>query len=283
MQRRAKNQCFRGIVRDVFVVNRCGSDHRGMVREALELIETLIQLYAKKFASMFAMILGIGIWAGCARWITNSLRSAFGFSDDVETVILGVSFFALPFIGYWLFGRYDNWQTERKFRSLINAHPKAAHRENEPPTPPPSEIVSTSAARAIAMRILRLKNANLSLKPEHRRFMIGMLCGGALIAIVWGGSAWWNASPNLSSQNAAIYDNCLLAQGGNTISCDAFMRMVERSRIKSEFLKTEGAKMRADGVSKRDVVTWAIGMGGVGSQLSDAAGISLTELQSDKY
>jgi hypothetical protein len=35
--------------------------------------------------------------------------------------------------------------------------------------------------------------------------------------------------------------------------------------------------------SKRDVVKWAAEMGGIGSQLSNAASISLKELQSDKY
>ena len=51
------------------------------------MISTLIELYVKKIAFVFAMVLGVAIWAGCARWITTALRSAFGFSDDVETVI----------------------------------------------------------------------------------------------------------------------------------------------------------------------------------------------------
>jgi hypothetical protein len=41
--------------------------------------------------------------------------------------------------------------------------------------------------------------------------------------------------------------------------------------------------MLAAGASKRDIVKWVIEMGGVGSQISDAAGITLQELQSDKY
>jgi hypothetical protein len=48
-------------------------------------------------------------------------------------------------------------------------------------------------------------------------------------------------------------------------------------------LKEEGAKLLAAGYSKREVVDWARGMGGVGRQLSDAAGITLNELQSGKY
>ena len=114
------------------------------------MISTLAQLYAKKIAAVFAMVLGVAIWAGCARWITNLLRSVFGFSDDVETIILGVSFFALPFVGYWLFDRYDNWRAERKLKSWINADAKDASH-----TPSSSEMASSSAARGTVMRILR--------------------------------------------------------------------------------------------------------------------------------
>jgi hypothetical protein len=48
-------------------------------------------------------------------------------------------------------------------------------------------------------------------------------------------------------------------------------------------LKEGGAKMLAAGHTKREVVDWAASMGGVGSQLSDAAGISLRDLQDGKY
>jgi uncharacterized protein len=48
-------------------------------------------------------------------------------------------------------------------------------------------------------------------------------------------------------------------------------------------LASGGAKMLAAGHSKREVVDWASGMGGVGRQLSDAAGLSLRELQEGKY
>ncbi len=48
-------------------------------------------------------------------------------------------------------------------------------------------------------------------------------------------------------------------------------------------MKKEAAKMLAAGVSKRDVVQWAMDRGFVGSQLSDAVGISLKDLQADKY
>jgi hypothetical protein len=59
--------------------------------------------------------------------------------------------------------------------------------------------------------------------------------------------------------------------------------MLDREKAKSEYLKEEGARLRASGFSKREVVEWATKMGAVGSQISDAAGISLQELQSGKY
>jgi hypothetical protein len=65
------------------------------------------------------------------------------------------------------------------------------------------------------------------MKPDHGRFITGLLCGGILIAIVWGTSAWWNGHPNLSPQDAALYDRCLVGQGGNTVACDALMRVLK--------------------------------------------------------
>jgi hypothetical protein len=65
------------------------------------------------------------------------------------------------------------------------------------------------------------------------------------------------------------------------------MRVYKRAKEKDDALentlKEGSAKMLAAGRSKRDVVEWAARMGGVGHQLSDAAGISLKELQDGKY
>src|SRR5258706_1895962 len=122
------------------------------------------------------------------------------------------------------------------------------------------------------------------MKPHHRRFAVGMLCGGILTGIVWGVSVWWKPH---SQEDAAQYDYCLAGNGGNTVACDAFMRTFQREKAKSaaleKVLNEGGAKMLAAGASKRDVVKWASGMGGVGSQVSDAAGISLNEYQDGKY
>jgi hypothetical protein len=65
------------------------------------------------------------------------------------------------------------------------------------------------------------------------------------------------------------------------------MQTFKRAKAKDDalekILNESGAKMLAAGASKRDVVKWAGDMGGVGSQISNAAGISLKELQSGKY
>jgi hypothetical protein len=125
------------------------------------------------------------------------------------------------------------------------------------------------------------------MKPERRSFSAGILCGGVLIAAVWGGSVWWSARLERSPADAALYDQCLFAHEGNTTACDAFMRTYRRAKAQDDALEKRlnegGAKMLASGASKHEVVEWAGRMGGVGRQLSDAAGITLQELQSGKY
>jgi hypothetical protein len=125
------------------------------------------------------------------------------------------------------------------------------------------------------------------MKFEQRGFVTGLFCGGILIAVVWAGSVWWKSSVEPSPEDAAMYDVCLAGQNGNTVACDAYMRMHKRVKAKDDALentlKEGGAKMLAAGRSKREVVEWASSMGGVGRQLSDAAGISLKELQEGKY
>jgi len=118
-----------------------------------------------------------------------------------------------------------------------------------------------------------------------RGFLIGMFCGGFVVASVWAIPAWWK--PQRSPEDAVLYDTCLATQNGNTVACDAYMRVYKRVKDQSDVLekalKEGGARMLAAGHSRREVVDWARGMGGVGHQLSDAAGISLQELQDGKY
>jgi hypothetical protein len=123
------------------------------------------------------------------------------------------------------------------------------------------------------------------MKLNLRGFVAGALCGAILIAAVWAGSVWWR--PQLSPEDATVYDTCLAAQNGNAVACDAYMRIYQRVKAKDDALKKTlkegGAKMLTEGHSKSEVVDWARGMGGVGQQLSGAAGISLRDLQDGKY
>jgi hypothetical protein len=116
-----------------------------------------------------------------------------------------------------------------------------------------------------------------------RFFAAGALCGIVVMAAVWTGSSWWTLEPKRSVEDRAIYDHCLMAQHGNTVACDAMMRLIERERTAEAVMKAQAATLLAAGFSKREVVKWAIDKGFVGSQLSDAVGISLQDLQAGKY
>jgi hypothetical protein len=125
------------------------------------------------------------------------------------------------------------------------------------------------------------------IRLDIRSFPIGVVAGSVSIALVWAGTAWWGVHAARSSDDEALYDRCLASNQGNTVACGAFMRTYDRERVKSaaleKMLREGGANMLAAGHNKREVVDWARSMGGVGSQLSDAAGISLKDLQDGKY
>ena len=112
-------------------------------------------------------------------------------------------------------------------------------------------------------------------------FLTGALCGTVFVSALWTASVWWK--PRRSAHDEAAYDQCLAAQQGNTIACDAFLRLLQRENEREEVLKKEAARLLAAGFSKREVVEWAGKNGFVGKQLSDAVGISLQELQQNKY
>jgi hypothetical protein len=116
-----------------------------------------------------------------------------------------------------------------------------------------------------------------------RLFLAGVLCGIVLTAVLGGATVWWKLHPKRSAEDAAIYDNCLMAQSGNTVVCDATMRVLDRERAAETVMKTEAAQLLAAGFSKREVMQWAMDRGFVGSQLSDAVGVSLQDLQAGKY
>jgi hypothetical protein len=151
-----------------------------------------------------------------------------------------------------------------------------------------SENTSGSPSR-VKLRTLR--------HNSRRHFLAGVLCGAIFTAVVGAALLWWERPPKpalptveqlfgppprFDARDNAIYDNCLMASG-NTVSCDAMMRVLERERTAEAAMKTEATKLLAAGFSKREVVKWAMDKGFVGSQLSDAVGISLQDLQAGKY
>ena len=68
---------------------------------------------------------------------------------------------------------------------------------------------------------------------------MGAPCGVICTVAVWVVSIWWTPHPERSTQDSAIYDNCLLEQRGNTVACDAMMRLIVRERASEVALKEE--------------------------------------------
>ena len=63
-----------------------------------------------------------------------------------------------------------------------------------------------------------------------RLFLAGALCGMIFMAVVGAASIWWKPRPQRSAEDNAIYDNCLMERSGNTVACDAMMRLLDRER-----------------------------------------------------
>jgi hypothetical protein len=113
-------------------------------------------------------------------------------------------------------------------------------------------------------------------------FWVG--ASSAIVIVAVAGLAWfWSHSmPALSAEDQAIYDNCLLSRNGNTVACDALMWLLDRERTAETAMLQQAAKLRAAGFSGCEIERWAADAGFVGSQLSEASGIPLNELQAGK-
>jgi hypothetical protein len=85
---------------------------------------------------------------------------------------------------------------------------------------------------------------------DWRLFAAGAVCGIIFTLAVWAASIGWKPSPDRSAKDSAIYDNCLMAQRGNMVACDAMMRLVERERASEGAMKEEAAKLVAAGVQQ---------------------------------
>ena len=110
--------------------------------------------------------------------------------------------------------------------------------------------------------------------------MTGVLCGIAFMAAIWAGSTWWKLGR--SAEDGDTYDHCLVQQHGNTVACDAMMRIFERSRA-AEAMQAQAATLLAAGFSKREVVKWARDQGFNNLEISAAVGISPQDLHAGKY
>jgi hypothetical protein len=174
---------------------------------------------------------------------------------------------------------------------------RRAWERDYPDASPPEEPRQGLTTGATALSPAKVSKAMPSAHPTFRNggwrtFLTGALCGISFITIVALG--WWKMHPERSAEDAAIYDRCLMAQSGNTIACDAMLRVIDREKaalpemerresVAEAALKKDAAKLLAAGFSKREVVEWAMKRGFVGSQLSDAVGIFLEDLQAGRY
>jgi hypothetical protein len=62
-----------------------------------------------------------------------------------------------------------------------------------------------------------------------RGFLAGVFCG-ALVGLGVGAFLWWKPHPTRSVEDGAIYDRCLVQKAGNTVACDALMRLLAREK-----------------------------------------------------
>lgn len=61
---------------------------------------------------------------------------------------------------------------------------------------------------------------------DRYRFVTGLFCGCVLVAIVWGAWAWSTQEARRTPWESAAYDYCLVEQQGNTVVCDARIRII---------------------------------------------------------
>ena len=63
-------------------------------------------------------------------------------------------------------------------------------------------------------------------------FISGLCCGAVLVGVVWAATSLWlqQTKPALSAYGQKMYDQCLMTQNGNTVACDAYMRVMIRAQ-----------------------------------------------------
>lgn len=117
-------------------------------------------------------------------------------------------------------------------------------------------------------------------RPSHSAlpgFLTGAFCAIVVIGIAVLAWFWSHSMPARSAQDQALYDYCLVQQAGNTVACDAWMRMVARGLAHERAFEAElyqrAAQLRAAGFSGCEIERWAASnTEAVGSELSKASG-----------
>jgi hypothetical protein len=113
-------------------------------------------------------------------------------------------------------------------------------------------------------------------------FLAGAFCAVAPFGVVEVAWVWSHHIPARSAEDQAIYDSCLLERNGNTAACDALMRLIARERTDEAEMLQQAAKLLAAGFSGCEIERWTVDARFVGSQLSRASGIPLSDLQAGK-
>jgi hypothetical protein len=127
--------------------------------------------------------------------------------------------------------------------------------------------------------------------PTWAIFLVGALCGGILTTTI---GIVWKSHSTRSAEDNAFYDYCLVQWQGNTVACDARMRLLERERERERAaadpmqkaaadLKQQAQDYLAAGFSKREIVEHLKAKGFGDSAVADAVGISLQDYQQGKY
>jgi hypothetical protein len=124
-------------------------------------------------------------------------------------------------------------------------------------------------------------------------FLVGALCGAILTTTI---GVVWKSHSTRSEEDNIFYDTCLMQQHGNTVACDAMMRLLERERLERQRaaadpkqkaaradLKQKAEIYLAAGFSKREVVEHLKAQGFGDSDVADAVGISLQDYQQGNY
>ena len=93
----------------------------------------------------------------------------------------------------------------------------------------------------------RLKPDRLS-QSALPGFLAGAFTGTVVVGIGVLAWFWLHSMPARSTEDQAIYDNCLLGRNGNAVACDALMRLISRERVAEGAMLQQAAKLTRGGL-----------------------------------